>query len=148
MMQEDLGFTAEAATKEMGRLGGAHLSFDKLKRRYEELLHRCNQLIEPNTEEEHAEQAQVRLACIKAFLLLLFGWTIFVSKNNRTINLLWLFALQDMEELGDWAWGVMRLAFQYEPLSLTSNSFVASCGCYMTLLMVIIVFLIFYLLDR
>jgi len=42
----------------------------------------------------------------------------------------------------------MRLAFLYEQLSLTSDSYVASCGGYMSLLVVIIVFLLFYLLDR
>ena len=61
---------------------------------------------------------------------------------------MWLLALQDMDELDSWSWGVMRLAFLYEQLSLTSDSFVASCGGYMTLLVVIFVFLLFYLLDR
>jgi len=42
----------------------------------------------------------------------------------------------------------MGLAFLYEQLSLTSDSFVASCGGYMTLHVVIFVFLLFYLLDR
>jgi len=95
MMQDDLLFIAEAAAKEVGRQGVAHVSFGKLKRRYEELLHRCNQLIEPDTEEEHEEQAQVRLACINTFFLLLLGWTIFVGKNSRSINLLCLRSLQD-----------------------------------------------------
>jgi len=56
--------------------------------------------------------------------------------------------MQYMDELDNWSWGGMALAFLYENLSLTSDSYVASCGGYMTLLMVIIVFLIFYLLDR
>ena len=132
----------------MGRQGGAHVSSGKLKRRYEELLRRCNQPIELDTEKEHAEQAQVRTTCIKAFLLLLLGWTIFVGKKSKSVNLLWLLALQDMNELHSWSWGAMRPAFLYEELSLTSDPFVASCGGYMTLLVVIIVFLIFYLLDR
>jgi hypothetical protein len=42
----------------------------------------------------------------------------------------------------------MGLDFLYEQLSLTSDSSVASCGGYMSLLVVIIVFLLFYLLDR
>ena len=42
----------------------------------------------------------------------------------------------------------MGLAVLYEQLSLTSDSFVASYGGYITLLVVIIVFLLFYLLDR
>ena len=54
-----------------------------LKRRYEELLNRCNQLVEIDTEEEQDERAQVRLACVKAFMLLLLGWTIFSGKNNK-----------------------------------------------------------------
>jgi len=61
---------------------------------------------------------------------------------------MWLLALQDMDELGNWAWGAMRLSFLYERLSLTSDSTVVSCGGYITLLVVIFVFLLFYLLDR
>jgi len=72
-MQVDLLFTAEAAAKEVGKQGAAHISFCVLKRRYEELLNKCNQLLEPDTQEEQDEQAQVKLACIKAFLLLLLG---------------------------------------------------------------------------
>jgi len=53
-----------------------------------------------------------------------------------------------MDELDIWSWGGMRLAFLYEQLSLTSESSVASCGGYMTLLVVIFVFLLFYFLDR
>jgi len=49
MMQDHLYFTAEAAAKEVAKQGVAHVSFGKLKRCYEELLHRCNQLIEPDT---------------------------------------------------------------------------------------------------
>ena len=97
---------------------------------------------------EEDERAKVRLSCIKAFLLLLLGWTIFSVKNNKNISLLWLLALQDIVELDRWSWGGMRLAFLYEQLSLTSDSFVASCDGYMTLLVVIFVFLLFYLLDR
>jgi len=135
MMHGDLLFTVEAVAKEVGRQSAAHVSFG-------------NQLIRSDIEEEYEEQGQVRLACIKVFLLLLLGWTIFVGKNNKNINLLWLLALQDMDELGNWAWGAMGLAFLYEQLSLISDSSVASSGGYMTLLVAIIVFLIFYLLDR
>ncbi|XP_039683068.1 protein MAIN-LIKE 1-like [Medicago truncatula] len=148
MMQTNLLFTAEAAGKELTRQGASHISFGALKTRYEEILNRCNQLLVPDTEEEQEEQARVRLACIKAFMLLLIGWTIFSGKNSKNINLFWLLALQDMDELDSWSWGGMRLAFLYEQLSLTFDSYVASCGGYMTLLVIIFVFLLFYLLDR
>jgi len=55
MMHVVLLFTAEAAAKEVGRQGVAHVSSDKLKMRYKELLNRCNQLIEPDTKEEYEE---------------------------------------------------------------------------------------------
>ena len=45
MMQVDLLFTAEAAAKELTRQGAARVSFGVLKRRYEELLNKCNQLL-------------------------------------------------------------------------------------------------------
>ena len=79
-------------------------------------------------------------------MLLLLGWTIFSGKNSKNINLLWLLALQDMDELDKWSWGGMGLAFQYNQLSLTSDSSVASSGGYMTLLVVIFVFSSFLLI--
>jgi len=45
MMQVDLLFTEEAAAKEVEKQGAAHVSFGILKRRYEELLNRCNHLL-------------------------------------------------------------------------------------------------------
>jgi len=99
MMQADLLLTEEDAAKELRKQGACHVSFGVLKRRYEELLNRYNQLVEIDTLEEQHERAEVRVACIKAFLLLLLGCTIFSGKNNKNINLLWLLALQDMNEL-------------------------------------------------
>jgi len=50
--------------------------------------------------------------------------------------------------VGELGMGCDETAFLYEQLSLTSDSSVASSGGYMTLLVVITVFLVFYLLDR
>jgi len=83
MMQVDLLFTAEATAKEMIKQGAAHVSFGVLKKHYKELLNMCNQLLEPDTHEEQDERAQVKLACIKAFLLLLLGWTIFFRQEQQ-----------------------------------------------------------------
>jgi len=93
LMQEDLCFTEEEAIDEVVKHYGAHVSYTKLKRHYEELLNRCNQLVEPDTEEEEVEQSVVRAACVKAFLLLILGYTLFADKNNKIVNLLWLLAL-------------------------------------------------------
>jgi hypothetical protein len=119
------------------------ISYTHLKRCYERLLNMCNQLQKPASDEEEEEQSVVRTACIKAFLLLLLGYTIFAGKNSISVNLLWLLALQDLDKLGDWSWGTMTLAFLYDQLSFTSDSAVKALGGYMTLLVVIYFFLIF-----
>jgi hypothetical protein len=85
MMQVDLLFTAEATAKEVARQCAAHISFSVLRRRYKELLNRCNQLLEPDTQEEQNEQAQVMMTCIKAFLLLFLGWTIFPARTSKIL---------------------------------------------------------------
>jgi len=124
---------------------GAHVSYTALKQRYEELLNRCNQLVDDLLEEEEeVEQSLVRPACVKAFLLLLLDYTLFVGKNSQTINLLWLLAIRNLDELGEWSCDGMGLAFLYEHLSLTSNSNVGAVGGYMSLLMIILFFLIFF----
>jgi len=56
---------------------------------------------------------------------------------------LWLLALHDLDELGEWSWGGMRLVFLYEQLSLTSDSSFVVVDGYMSLLVVIYFFLIF-----
>jgi len=89
------------------------------------------------------EQSVVRTACVKAFSLLILGYTLFVGKNSKTVNLLWLLALQDLDMLDGWSWGEMGLAFLYEQLSLTSDSDVSVVGGYMTLLVVIFFSLFF-----
>jgi len=123
---------------------GAHVSYTTLKQCYEELLNTCNQLVEDLLEAEEVEQSLVRPVCVKAFLLLLLGCTLFAGKNNITVNLLWLLAIRNLDELGEWSWGGMRLAFLYEQLSLTTNSHVGVVGGYMSLLVVIFFFSYFF----
>jgi hypothetical protein len=86
-------------------------------------------------------------ACVNVFLLLLLSYTLFAGKNNKIVNLLWLLALYDLEELDEWLWGGMRLAFLYEHLSLTSDPSVGVVGGYMSLL-VVIYFLLIFLMNR
>jgi len=80
---------------------GAHVSYTVLKRRYEELLNRRNQLVKDLTGVEEVEQSLVRPASVKAFLLLLLNYTLFAGKNSKTVYLLWLLGLQDLDELGE-----------------------------------------------
>jgi len=114
LLQNELCFTVEDVVDQVVKHCVAHVSYTALRRRYEELLNRCNQLVDLDTKAEEVEQSVVRTDCVKAFLLLLFGCTLFIGKNSKIVNLLWLLALQDLEELGDWSWGGMGLAFLYE----------------------------------
>jgi len=97
--------------------------------------------------EEEADQKVVRPACVKAFLLLFLGYTLFAGKNSKIVNLLWLLALYNLEDLDEWSWGGMRLDFLYEQFSLTSDPSVAGVGGYMSLL-VVIYFLLIFLMNR
>jgi len=71
---------------------GACVTYTVLKERYEHLLNRCNHLLgeDLSEEEEEEELSRIRPACVKAFLLLLLGYTLFAGKNNKTISLLWM----------------------------------------------------------
>jgi hypothetical protein len=123
---------------------GASVSYTALKDRYDHLLNRCNHLLgEDLSEEEEQELSCIRPACVKAFLLLLLGYTLFASKNNKIVSLLWMLAIQDLANIGTWSWGAMGLAFLYEQLNLTSDSNVGSVGGYMSLLVVIYFFFFF-----
>jgi len=83
---------------------GAFFSYTPLKKCYERLLNRCNKLQQPASHEEE-EQSLVRTAYIKAFLLLLIGYTIFAGKNSRSVNLLWLLELQVRDRFTDYGAG-------------------------------------------
>jgi len=101
-MENELLFTVEDAVEQVDKHSGAHVSYTALKQRHEELLNRCNQLVGDDLSEEE-EQSRVRCACVKAFLLFLLGYTLFTGKNSKTINLLWLLAIQNLDELGEWS---------------------------------------------
>jgi len=95
------------------------------------------------SDEEEEELSRIRPAYVKAFLMLLLGYTLFAGKNIKTINILWMLAIRNIDDLGTWSWGGMGLAFLYEQLNLTSSSHVGAVGGYMTLLVVIFFFLFF-----
>jgi len=137
MLVNHLLFSMEEAVEQVSNNPGAFVTYTALKERYEHLLNRCNHLSgEDLSEEEEQEVSYIRPACVKAFLLFLLGYTLFAGKNNKTINLLWMLAIQDLADIGTWSWGGMRLAFLYEQLNLTSSSHVSAVGGYMTLLVV------------
>ena len=49
LLQDELLFTEANARAEVKKQCGAHVSYSKLKRHYESLWNRCNQLVEPTT---------------------------------------------------------------------------------------------------
>jgi hypothetical protein len=50
-------------------------------------------------EEEEEEKGLARNVCIKVFLFLFIGLTIFANKNSRNLHLIWLTTLKDLETL-------------------------------------------------
>jgi len=89
-------FPVEEAVDQVNNNSGAFVTYTALKHRYEHLLNKCNQL----GEEEEQELSRVRPVCVKAFLLLLLGYTLFVGMNNKTINLLWMLTIRDLDNIG------------------------------------------------
>jgi len=111
LMVTHILFPVEDAVEQASNNSGAFVIYTALKERYEHLLNRCNHLLgEDLSEEEEEELSHIRPACVKAFLLLLLGYTLFASKNNKTINLLWMLTIWDLDDIDTWSWGGMRLA--------------------------------------
>ena len=91
LMVTHLLFLVEEAVQQVSDNSGVCVTYTTLKERYEHLLNRCNHLLgEDLSEEEEEELSHIRLACVKAFLLLLLGYTLFAGKNSKTISLLWM----------------------------------------------------------
>ena len=143
-MVTHLLFPVEEAVQQVSDNSGACVTYTALKQRYEHLLNGFNHLMgEDLSKVEEEELSRIRLAYVKAILLLLLGYTLFAVKNNKTISLFWMFAIRNLDDIGTWSWGGMRLAFLYEQLNLTSSEHVGSVGGYMTLLVVIYYFFFF-----
>ena len=141
LMVTHLLFPVEDAVEHVSNNSGAFVTYTVLKERYEHMLNKCNHFPgEDLSEEEEQKLSRIRPTCVDAFLLLLLGYTLFVDKNSKTINMLWMLAIRDLAEIGTWSWGAMRLAFLYEQLNLTSSPHVGSIGGYMSLLVVIFFF--------
>ena len=87
-MVNHLLFPVEDVVGQASENSREFVTYTALKHRYEHLLNRCNQLVEEEdlSEEEEQELSHVRPACVKTFLLLLLGYTLFAGKNNKTIN--------------------------------------------------------------
>jgi len=145
LMENELLFTVEDAMEQVNNNSTTHVNYIALKERYAQLLNRFNQLVgEDLSEEEEEDKSRVRPACVKAFLLHLHGYNIFAGKNSKTINLLWMLTIRNLDELGEWSWGGMGLAFLYEQFSLISSSHVGACYGYMSLLVAIFFFFLFF----
>jgi len=59
LLENELLFMVEDAVEQVNKHCGAHVSYAALKQRYEELLNRCNQLVEDLSEEEEVEKSLV-----------------------------------------------------------------------------------------
>lgn len=84
-MAKLLGVTNDEATGEIVAQWGGNVSIPSLKKLYERHFSKCNELEDPTEEEE---LRQTREYCLRAFLLLSVGVTIFANKSNKHISLI------------------------------------------------------------
>ena len=116
LMVTHLLFPVEEAVQQVSDNSGACVTYTTLKERYEHLLNKCIHLMgEDLSEEEEEELSRIRPTCVKAFLLLLLGYTFFAGKNSKTISLLWMLAIRNLDDIDTWSWAGWDL------LSCTSN---------------------------
>ena|ERR1044072_4649464 len=71
----------------------------------------------------------------RTFLLRLVGMTIFTNKTNNKIKVSY-YRFQDLKSVGEYALGVVALAFLYDHLKDASRNHMSSMVGYMTLLQV------------
>ncbi|KAG5516579.1 hypothetical protein RHGRI_037333 [Rhododendron griersonianum] len=72
--------------------------------------------------------------CVRAYLLYLFGTTLFVDKTGVRVNVSYLALLSDLTLVSTYAWGVGALGFLYRQLGQASRCHVKGMGGYTTLL--------------
>jgi len=86
-MVNHLLFPVEDVVGQASDNSGAFVTYTTLKHRYEHLLNRCNRLVEEEdlSEEEEQELSHVRPACVKTFLLLLLGYTLFAARTAKPL---------------------------------------------------------------
>jgi len=85
LLKDELSFAEEDAMKEVKTQWGAYASYTHMKRCDKRLLNKCNYL-EESADEEEEEHSAFRTACVKTFLLLLVGYTIFANKNIKSVR--------------------------------------------------------------
>jgi len=83
-MQSEMGLTEKEVEEESSTRGGGNISIPNLKKLYDRILHRCNQLEDPTDEEGEEELQKTREHCIMAFLLFLVAVTIFRQQDRQT----------------------------------------------------------------
>ncbi|XP_012846419.1 PREDICTED: serine/threonine-protein phosphatase 7 long form homolog [Erythranthe guttata] len=74
-----------------------------------------------------------RLYAIRAYILYLLGCTIFVDKTGSLVSIEWLWFLENVDTIGEYAWGTECLCFLYRALSKASKATTAQLNGYLTL---------------
>ncbi|KAL3619208.1 hypothetical protein CASFOL_036778 [Castilleja foliolosa] len=70
----------------------------------------------------------------RAYLLYMFGCTLFTDKSGNCVLTKWLEYLDDVESVNKYAWGAATLAYLYRQLGAASRFGVKQIGGYLTLL--------------
>ncbi|KAL8530542.1 hypothetical protein ACS0TY_007542 [Phlomoides rotata] len=73
------------------------------------------------------------LYAARAYVLYIFGTTLFTDKSGTCVKTSWLQYMEDMTEFSNYAWGAATLAYLYRQLGLASKYKVKQIGGYLTL---------------
>ncbi|XP_057418157.1 protein MAIN-LIKE 1-like [Lotus japonicus] len=114
VLHKQFGVTQAAAEEEIRKSLGSYA-------RYTWLL---------KVAEDMAKEGKTKKAA-RAFLMRLVGMTIFCGKTNNKVDVAYLRMFMDLENVREYAWGVMALTFLYNQLKDATKVCTTSLGGYL-----------------
>ncbi|KAK9121382.1 hypothetical protein Syun_018999 [Stephania yunnanensis] len=70
----------------------------------------------------------------RAYLLYLLSCTLFADKSGSRVSIALLKLLEDLDDVGKYAWGAVALAYLYRHLGSATRAQMSQIACYLTLL--------------
>lgn len=74
----------------------------------------------------------------RCYMLFLLGTTILADKSHHLLPVRWMYLIQDLQQCGQWSWGIAALTYLYTQLTKAVFYSTKHFGGYATLLQVII----------
>ncbi|KAL8456215.1 hypothetical protein ACS0TY_034437 [Phlomoides rotata] len=120
MVSKLFGVSKKDAKAAISGVRGSSLKLEWLKSRFQKLL-------------TYSNDTSVLYAA-RAYVMYIFGCSIFTDKSGARVSTFWLYYLEDMDRLHEYTWGAATLAYLYRHLGLASKAKVKQMAGYLTLL--------------